>query len=148
MNVTRALSTRLPGMKTGQFASIPAGILAARRDVWTFWRRTIEWAPAASDNLTLEDYDATDPGVLVDLDDAVWPLRIQRLEVLTAPLNNKLLEGGFCFVFSHHDDVLSTDRIDVGIHKDQITVVELGLHDDAVHPQDIGVLATFNRAGK
>ena len=135
-------------MKTGQFASIPAGILAARRDVWIFWRRDIEWAPAASDNLTLEDYDATDLCVLVDLDDAVWPFWIQRLEVLTAPLDDKLLEGGFFSVFKHHDDILSTDRIDVGVHEDQITVVELGFHTDAVHPQDIGVLATFNRAGK
>ena len=79
MNVIRALSTRPLGMKTGQFASITAGILAARRDIWIFWRRNIEWAPAASDNLALEYHDATDPGVLVGLDDAVWPLRIQRL---------------------------------------------------------------------
>ena len=117
MNVTRALSTRLPGMKTGQFASIPAGILAARRDVWIFWRRNIEWAPASSDNLSLEYHDATDPGVLVDLDDAVWPLRIQRLEILAAPFDDKLLEGGFCGVFNHHDHVLSTDCIDMGVHE-------------------------------
>lgn len=148
MNVTRALSTRLPGMKTGQFASIPAGMLAARRDVWIFWRRNIEWAPAASDNLTLEDYDATDPGVLVDLDDAVWPFRIQRLEILTAPLDDKLLEGGFRGVFNHYDHVPSIDRIGMGIHEDQIIIVESGLHTDAVHAQDKGVLAAFYRAGK
>ena len=99
-------------------------------------------------HLSLEYHDATDPGVLVDLDDAVWPLWIQCLEILTAPLDDKLLEGGFRRVFNHDDHIFSIDRIDMGVDEDQVAIVELGFHADAEHAQDIGVLAAINRTGK
>ena len=90
MNAIRALSTRPPGMKTGHFASIPAGILASRRDVWIFWRRDIEWAPAASDNLTLEDHDATDRRGGAVFDNGFGPVRVERLQVATVTLDDQL----------------------------------------------------------
>ena len=101
-----------------------------------------------SNHLSLKYHDAADAGVLVDLDDGVRPIRIQRLEILAPALDDELLEGCLRCVFQHHDDIFSMDRLDVGVDEDQIAVVELGLHADTVQTQDISLRTAFDRAGE
>ena len=148
MNVTRALSTRLPGMKTGQFASIPAGILAARRGVRIFCRRTIEWAPAASDNPPLQYPDTADPGVFINLGNSIRPIWVECFQVSAAPFDDQLSEGGFIRVFKLYDDVVATVRRRVRVHENEIPIVEPGLHAGPFDAQYEGPLAATNRAGQ
>ena len=99
------------------------------------------------DHLPLKHHNPTDPGILVDLDDPVWPFRVQGLQVLTAFLDNKLFEGGLCGVFNHDDHILSMDRIDMRIHEDQVAIMELGFHADTAYAQDVRIVAATDGAG-
>ncbi len=76
----------------------------------------------------------------------VRPVRIQRLQVLMAFFDDQLLEGRFLGVFQTNHDVAAADRGDLGIHEDELAVVELGFHALTAHPQDKRVRAAPDRA--
>jgi len=63
-------------------------------------------------------------------------------------LDDQLFESRFRGVFEYDDHVFTADRLDMGVDEDEVAVMELGLHADAVDAQDIGVLTAGYRAGK
>ena len=101
-----------------------------------------------SDHLSFEHHNTTDTGVLINFNNAIGPLRIQGLEILSATLDDELFEGGFFTLFQHHHHIPATDRFDMRIDEDQVTIVEAGFHADPVHTQDKGVLTACDRAGQ
>ena len=118
----------------------PAGYHLSGLRTVTMYRR--------SDDFALEHHDAAQGGSRVELDDWIGPVRIECLQVAFVTFDDQLFQYRLmCVIEPYHHKFAVPGRYR-GIDKDQIAVLESGLHADPLNTQYIGFPAAAYRAGE
>src|SRR3954452_8743058 len=81
------------------------------------------------------DNDAHDSGIRWHAEKPVRPILIQRFEVATLALDNEPLECHLVSLAQADHDVFAMDGRDIAVDVNDVTMVVVGLHGFAGHPQ-------------